>query len=414
MEFKTLAFDEIDGVVHYIKECMHDHVAAKRARSQVKCPHWWDNQNLITGKFTKNEFVARVMDHMTDQDEPLGSNPPTSNFPLLGIGSKPCTPFNSQKFRTSSAGLQTHDVEEGMTDEEISEGDLEESYTAIRSVVAVLIAAAQKARENLRVDELQERLVKDYPRLFSGVANKNPPDRGRFGTARIKLKPNPKVYAHREYQFQGARAEAVKTLLKEFIERGWIEPSHSEWASPAFFVPKKDKGKWRLAVDYRGLNEQTEHDSYSLPLIDTILQNQAQKRIFMVLDLKQGYHKMPMHEDSRRCTAMSTPLGPIQWKVVPMGAKNGNGAFQRTMEGLLGPVGVCTDPFVEDIIIRSGTDDILQDELIKAHDKDLRQVLDAPDRHQMVCKPTKASLFVKEVQFAGHVVGHAQLRPVSG
>ena len=32
----------------------------------------------------------------------------------------------------------------------------------------------------------------------------------------------------------------------------------------------------------------------------------------------------------------------------------------------------------------------------------------------MVCKPTKASLFVKEVEFAGHVVGHGQRRPMPG
>ena len=80
-------------------------------------------------------------------------------------------------------------------------------------------------------------------------------------------------------------------------------------------------------VDYRGLNEQTEHDSYSLPLIDSIPQKQQKQRIFTVLHLKHGYHQMPLHPDSRRCTAMSTPLGPMQWKVVPMGAKNGNAAF---------------------------------------------------------------------------------------
>ena len=137
----------------------------------------------------------------------------------------------------------------------MSESDPEESYTAIRSVVTVPTGAAQEARESPRVDELRETLVKDYPRLFSGVANKNPPARGRLGTARIQLKPNPKVYQHREYQLQGERAEAMKKLLKEFIERGWIERSDSEWASPAFIVPKKEKGKWRLVVDYRGLNE---------------------------------------------------------------------------------------------------------------------------------------------------------------
>ena len=36
------------------------------------------------------------------------------------------------------------------------------------------------------------------------------------------------------------------------------------------------------------------------------------------------------------------------------------------------------------------------------------------DKHNMVCKPTKASLFVKEVEFAGHVVGHGQRRPMPG
>ena len=35
----------------------------------------------------------------------------------------------------------------------------------------------------------------------------------------------------------------MKKLLAEFIERGWIEPSDSEWASPAFIVPKKEKGR---------------------------------------------------------------------------------------------------------------------------------------------------------------------------
>ena len=66
--------------------------------------------------------------------------------------------------------------------------------------------------------------------------------------------------------------EAMKKLLKEFIERGWIQPSDSEWASPAFIVPKKEKDEWRLVVDYGGLNEQTERHWYSLPLINSVLQ----------------------------------------------------------------------------------------------------------------------------------------------
>ena len=69
---------------------------------------------------------------------------------------------------------------------------------------------------------------------------------------------------------------------------------------------------------------------------------------------------------------------------------------------------------MDDIIIGSGTEDMTEDELIEAHEKDLRRVLSELDKHNMVCKPTKASLFVKEVEFAGHVVGHGQRRPMPG
>ena len=80
------------------------------------------------------------------------------------------------------------------------------------------------------------------------------------------------------------------------------------------------------------------------------------------------------------------------------------------MEDLLQPVRDCADPFVDDIIIGSATEDMTDDELIEAHEKSLRRVLGVLDKHSMVCKPTKASLFVREVEFAGYVVGHGQRR----
>ena len=120
---------------------------------------------------------------------------------------------DAANFRTLSVGSAPHDDEDGISDEEKSDSDPQEAYTAVRLVVSIPKQAAEGAQENPRVAELMERLMNAYPRLFSGVANKNPPDRGRFGTARIKLKPNPKIYRHREYQLQGDRAEAMKKLL---------------------------------------------------------------------------------------------------------------------------------------------------------------------------------------------------------
>ena len=79
---------EIDHIVNYMQMGMHDRVAAKKRRAMVTSPHWWDDKMLVTGKYEKDEFVARVMDHIADQyDGPVGSDPPTWEFPRIGAGS---------------------------------------------------------------------------------------------------------------------------------------------------------------------------------------------------------------------------------------------------------------------------------------------------------------------------------------
>ena len=203
----VLSHAEMDHVVNYMRMGMHYRVAAKKRRAMVTSPHWWDDKRLVTGKYEKNQFVARVVDHIADQyDGPVGSDPPSWDFPRKGAG--------SDKNSADAANFRR------LLDKEKSDLDPEEAYTAVRLVISIPKQAAEEAQENPKVAELKERLINAYPRLFSGVANKNPPDCGRFGTARIKLKPNPKIYRHREYQLQGDRAEAMKKLLAEFIERG--------------------------------------------------------------------------------------------------------------------------------------------------------------------------------------------------
>ena len=231
-------------------------MAARKERAQAKSPHWWDHRELVTGKFEKDEFVARVMDHLADQyDGPIGSDPPPWGFPRVGDRFAEFQPV-ARNVRRLSVITATHIDEQGISDEEMSDVDQEEAYNAVKSVVSIPRQAAEEAKDNPKVAEPRDRLIEAYERLFSGVANKNPPGRGKFGTAKIKLKPNPKIYRHREYQLQGEGVEAMKKQLMEFIERLWIEPPDSEWGSPAFIVSKKKKGEWRLDVNYRGLNEE--------------------------------------------------------------------------------------------------------------------------------------------------------------
>ena len=183
---------------------------------------------------------------------------------------------------------------------------------------------------------------------------------------------------------------------------------------PASSFPRKAAGEWRLVVNYRGLNAQTQHDSYTLPLIEDMLQKEFRRRIFMVIGLKDGYHKMPPAEESRACTAMSTLLGPLQWKVMPIGVTNGNSAFQRIVENLLETVRDCADPFVDDVIIASGDPSMSYDELLEAHERDVTRVLDLRVRHKLTGSSDKATIAVSEAVFAGQVVGNGQQEPIPG
>ena len=74
--------------------------------------------------------------------------------------------------------------------------------------------------------------------------------------------------------------------------------------------------------------------------------------MWTVLDLKDGYHQMPLKKEHRHITCMSTPRGTMQWKVLVMGLKNGNAQFQRMMEWVLRDEEYA-DPYVDDIIIGS-------------------------------------------------------------
>ena len=81
----VLPHSEINRVFAYMRMGMHDRVAAREERVQAKSLHWWDDRELVTGKFEKDEFVARIMDHLADQyDGPIGSDPSTWGFPRVG------------------------------------------------------------------------------------------------------------------------------------------------------------------------------------------------------------------------------------------------------------------------------------------------------------------------------------------
>ena len=125
------------------------------------------------------------------------------------------------------------------------------------------------------------------------------------------------------FQIHGLRREAWEKLIDQLVVEGKVQQGMSAWSSPSFPVPKKSPGAYRLVVDFRALNEATVTDAHPLPRIEDLLQKQGQYRIWSVLDMKDGYHQVPLKNEHRHLTCMSTPRGTMQWTVLAIGLKNG-------------------------------------------------------------------------------------------
>ena len=262
------------------------------------------------------------------------------------------------------------------------------------------------------VEALRQQILQDYAdSVFADHHNHDPPIRGPFGEATITVKPGVTPVKQRPFQLHGERQEALKTLIDQLEGDGKIEDGVGPWNSPSFPVATKTPGKWRFVVDFRRLNDATETDAHPLPRIEDILNKQGKCVIWSVLDMKDGYHQVPLRLEDRPLTCMSTPRGTKQWRVLAMGLKNGGAIFQRMMEWVLQPC-ECADPYIDDVIV--GSQGTTREEALKNHERDLRQVLDRLKEHKLLVGPLKTKLFMREVEFCGHVLSEGRKQPAPG
>ena len=165
-------------------------------------------------------------------------------------------------------------------------------------------------------------------------------------------------------------------------------------------------------ADMRGPNSQTRRCNYPLPKNEDILVKQGACHIFSIIDLKQAFHQQPLHPDCRHITCTNTPFGVYQWKVNVIGLTNAGQQFQQMLDNSLAPVRDVADPYIDDILI--GTRVEAGEDPISKHEVDVRRVMVVLKENFLVCDKKKCKLFVKEVQFCGHILGGGTRRPAPG
>ena len=242
-------------------------------------------------------------------------------------------------------------------------------------------------------------LVSEYDDIFSDSVNPTP----------ASIEPFTMKVDRRAWQIpangQGirrmdkTRQDALKVQIDQMLKLGIIRESRAGYYSHGFLVPKKSN-KWRLVIDYKGLNSVTERVGWPIPNIQDLLARiGAQKpKYFGVMDLTSGYHQAPIHESCIPYTAFLTPFGLYEWVRLPMGLAGAPSYFQRVMctEVLAGLHAIICFLYLDDLIVTGRT----EDEYIN----NMRRIFHRLREKNLTLNPAKCVLGAAEVEYVGHII----------
>ena len=127
---------------------------------------------------------------------------------------------------------------------------------------------------------------------------------------------------------------ALKEQFKEELDRletlGVIArvDKPTPWVSSVVVATKKS-GALRVSIDPKPLNAALKRERYHLPVLDDLLPELAEAKVFSTVDLRAGYWHCILDEESSFLTTFATPYGRYRWRRLPFGLSVSMEIFQK-------------------------------------------------------------------------------------
>ncbi|CAC5379713.1 unnamed protein product [Mytilus coruscus] len=206
---------------------------------------------------------------------------------------------------------------------------------------------------------------------------------------------------------------AMKPKLKSKLQRletnGVIKAvdTPTDWVSSLVTV-KKPNGKLRICIDPKILNKALKRSHYPLPIIDDLLPELNEAKIFSKCDVKNGFWHVNMDESSSYLTTFETPFGRFRLMKMPFGISPAPEYFQQFLEREIENLpGVRT--VADDILIYGEGDTV--EEATADHDIKLKAFLDRCRSRNIKLNRDKFQLRLTEMPYIGHLLTADGVKP---
>ena len=273
-----------------------------------------------------------------------------------------------------------------------------------KHVKAKIKLAKQKA--NISEDEatqLQQLLQQHLNVLRTDIGDDPPMKVDPF---EIRVQDGAKPFRAKSRGYSQAAYDILYKTIKDLEEKGLIYANkNSRWAAPVMLIPKPGKpGEFRVVVDLRYINHVTIPINWTMPDIDTVIQQTKGSKFYAVYDLTNGFWQCPVAKDSQEYYSFVTPWGVYTPTRMPQGAVDSGFYFQANVQELL-----------KDLIAENKC--ILWIDDILIHAKTWEEFMDTTNRLLTICKDNQMKVAIhksivcdKEAHWCGRTITESGIK----
>lgn len=229
-------------------------------------------------------------------------------------------------------------------------------------------------------------------------------DSNKFELPNIKLQENVTPWKAKTIPLGKYRNDAIK-ILREMVDNGQLKYLNLNYRNPWFMVMKSNKSL-RLLVDYRMLNKnillQAAHPLNAMEMVNRM----SGKYCCTFIDISNAYFQVGIAEDGQELTAIMTPIGLLQFAVLPQGYVNLVSNFTNILSKILADVAEKVVNFVDDIgIIGPSLQEVKDnDDAMIQHLDNVVEVLSLLNKAGLKINISKLKLAQGKCSFLGYTV----------